>query len=179
MKINRRNCWTVLLLTVVTSVTPMQELIAGDSIGYVEQLVRSSIQLAISDVELMPGGVLSGQVIDATGQPRLGQAIVVQQPGREPISARSDEQGRFRLNGLNAGLCSIECGEILLACRCWSPNTAPPVAKSELLLITGEPIERGQRSIGDLLSGPVLIGLIIAAAVIIPIAVHNSQKDAS
>ena len=80
---------------------------------------------------------------------------------------------------MNAGLCRIEYGGSVLACRCWSPRTAPPAATNELLLITGDPVERGQRCIGDLFSGPVLIGLIIAAAVVIPIAVHNSQKDAS
>ena len=179
MNVNRRMCWTVLVLTVATSVTPMQELVAGDSIGNVEQLVRASVRPAISDVELLAGGVLGGQIVDATGQPLVDQAIVVRQSGREAIIARSDEKGHFRLNGLNAGLCSIEYGENLLACRCWIPNTAPPAATQELLLTASESIERGQRPIADLLCGPVLIGLIIAAAIAIPIAVHNSQKSAS
>ena len=179
MNIDRRMCWTVLCLTVATSVTPTQELVADDSIGNVKQPVSASIRPAISDVELVVGGVLVGQVVDATGQPLVGQAIVARQSGRESISARSDHEGRFRLNGLNAGLCRIEYGETLLACRCWIPNTAPPAATRELLLTAGESIERGQRPIADLLCGPVLIGLIIAAAIAIPIAVHNSQKSAS
>ena len=179
MKVSTRTCWAVLVLTLATSVTPTKELVAGDSVDDVEQLVRASIQPAINDVELMAGGALAGQVIDAAGQPLAGQAIVVQQSGREPIGTRSDAKGRFRLHGLNTGVCRIECGESLLACRCWSPNTAPPAATRELLLTAGESIERGQRCIADCLSGPVLIGLIIAAAIAIPIAVHNSQKDAS
>lgn len=179
MKVNTRTCWTVLFLTLVTSVAPSQELVARDSIGQGERPVRSSILSTVSDVALMPGGVLAGQVVDAAGQPLAGEAIVVQQSDREPVSIRSDERGQFRLSGMNAGLCRIEYGESVLACRCWSPRTAPPAATKELLLITGDPVERGQCCIGDLISGPVLIGLIIAAAVVIPIAVHNSQKDAS
>ncbi|MEO8497160.1 MAG: carboxypeptidase-like regulatory domain-containing protein [Planctomycetota bacterium] len=169
----------VSVLTLLTSVTPMQELVAEDSVGRAEQAVRLSVQPAIRDVELLAGGELAGQVVDGTGQPQAGQSIVVQQSGGEPIRTRTDQVGRFRLNGVHAGLCRIEYGEDLLACRCWQANTAPPAAKDQLLLITGESVERGQRCIGDLLSGPVLIGLIIAAAVVIPIAVHNSQKDAS
>jgi hypothetical protein len=169
----------VLVLTLLTSVTPAQELVAGGLIDNVEQLVRSPVRPGISDVELKSGGMLSGQVVDSAGQPLVGQAIVVRQSGREPISSHTDEGGQFRLNGLSAGLCSIEYGDAPMVCRCWSPNTAPPVATDEVLLITGEPVERSQRCIGDLLTGPVLIGLIVAAAVIIPIAVHNSQNDAS
>ncbi|MDA1055454.1 MAG: carboxypeptidase-like regulatory domain-containing protein [Planctomycetota bacterium] len=179
MKVNTRTCWTVFVLTLVTSVTPTQELVAGDSIGHVEQLVRSSVKPAISDVELRSGGMLAGQVVDSAGQPLAGQTIVVQQSNREPVGTRSDHEGRFRLSGLDAGLCRIECGENAIACRCWSPNTAPPVAAKELLMSVGGPVERGQRPIGDLLCGPVLIGLIIAAAIVIPIAVHNSKKSAS
>lgn len=179
MKVNTRTCWVVLFLTLVTSVTPFQELAARDSIGDTEQLVRSSLPSMVSDVELMPGGVIAGQVVDAALQPLAGQAIVVQQSDQEPINTRSDENGQFRLAGLSAGLCRIQYGESMVACRCWSPRTAPPAATNQLLLVTDDLVERGQRCIGDLLSGPVLIGLIIAAAVVIPIAVHNSQKDAS
>jgi hypothetical protein len=44
-------------------------------------------------------------------------------------------------------------------------------------MVAGEGVERGQRPFSDLLSGPLLIGLLIAAAVAIPIAIHNSQDD--
>ncbi|MEX0820347.1 MAG: carboxypeptidase-like regulatory domain-containing protein [Pirellulaceae bacterium] len=179
MKINKHTGWIVSLLTFVTSVTPMRELVAADSVGGVERLVSSPSQPAINDIELLPGGILAGQVVDATGQPRAGQTIIALTPGREAISTRSDDQGRFRLGGLKAGLCHVACGTQTVACRCWSPHTAPPAATKELLLTAGDAVERGQRPFADLITGPVLIGLIIAAAVAIPIAVHNSKKAAS
>ena len=179
MKVNTRVCWLVAVLTAATSVTPWQELVAADPIGHVEQLGRSSMQPAVNDVELRPGGTLSGQVVNSAGQPLFRQAIRVQQANREPIEAASDHEGRFRLSGLNAGLCQIEFGDHAVVCRCWSANTAPPVAAKEILLTSGESVERGQRAIADLLTGPILIGMIIGAAIAIPIAIHNSQKDAS
>lgn len=179
MKINKRTCWVVVFLTLVTSVTPRQELGAADPGGHVEQLGPSSRQPQVSDVELLPGGVLSGQVIDSAGQPLFGQRILVQQANREPIGAHSDHQGRFRLGGLKAGLCQIEYGDNAVVCRCWSPHTAPPAAAKQLLLTSGDSVERGQRPFADLLTGPVLIGMIIGAAIAIPIAIHNSKKDAS
>jgi len=156
MNVNTRTCWMVFVLTLLTSVTPTQELVAGGLIGNGEQLVRSPIKQAINDVELKSGGILSGQVVDSAGQPLVGQAIVVRQSDRAPINSHTDEKGRFRLHGLSAGLCSIEYGEAPIVCRCWSPNTAPPAATNEVLLITGESIERSQRCVGDLLTGPGL-----------------------
>ena len=179
MKLNTRICWLVTVLTSVTSVTPLQELLAADPIGSVERLGRSFVPLPANDVELLPGGMLVGQAINSAGQPLVGQVILVQQTSREPIVARSDHEGRFRLSGLSAGLCQIEYGDSAVVCRCWSPNTAPPAAAKEVLLTPGDLVERGQRPISDLLTGPVLIGLIIAAAIAIPIAIHNSNKDAS
>lgn len=179
MKINTHTCWLVAVLTLVTSVAPIQELVAADQIGSVEYLSRSPIHSRINDVELMSGGTLAGQVVDSAGQPLAGVAIVVRQSTGEPITSRSDHDGRFRLSGLAAGVSQVAFGENAIACRCWSPNTAPPLAAKEVLLTASESVERGQRPIADLLSGPVLIGLIIAAAIAIPIAVHNSQKSAS
>ncbi|MBC8351316.1 MAG: carboxypeptidase regulatory-like domain-containing protein [Planctomycetes bacterium] len=179
MKVNARTCWLVLSLTLVTAVTPVRDLAAEDSNRNVQPPVRSPIQRTINDVELTLGGMLSGQVVDSAGQPVVGQAIVSQQSDREAVGTRTDHEGRFRLRGLRAGICRIETGDQVVACRLWSPSTGPPVAVKELLLTAGQTVERGQRPIADLLTGPVLIGLIIAAAVAIPIAIHNSQKDAS
>ncbi|MBI2478565.1 MAG: carboxypeptidase regulatory-like domain-containing protein [Planctomycetia bacterium] len=179
MKIDRRMCWIVSVLTLVTSVTPVQELVAGDRQGHAEQPDRAARNSPVVDVELMPGGILAGQVVDSSGRPDVGQAIVVRQSTREPIVTFSDQAGRFRVSGLSAGLCQIAHRESAIACRCWSPRTAPPAAERELLLTSGATVERGQRPFADLLCGPVLIGMIIGAAIAIPIAIHNSKKSAS
>jgi hypothetical protein len=166
-------------LTLLTTVTPVSELAAADSFGKAKQIARPVLRTTLSDVELGQGGVLVGQIVDSAGQPLVGQPIVAQHVDGKPISCRSDQQGRFRIAGLKSGICRVGFGETILAYRCWSPNTAPPSAGQQLLLTASDSIKRGQRPIADLFTGPLLIGLIIGAAIAIPIAVSNSNDDAS
>jgi len=52
------------------------------------------------------------------------------------------------------------------------------VALNQLLVVSDSSVERGQRPIGELFcSPPFLIGALIVAAIVIPIAVHNAQDD--
>jgi hypothetical protein len=73
----------------------------------------------------------------------------------------------------------LAAGGSVHLCRCWAAGTAPPAAQGEVLLVPIGLVERGQRPIGEILANPILIGLIIAAAIALPIAVHNSKDDAS
>jgi hypothetical protein len=91
----------------------------------------------------------------------------------------TDAEGHFQFTGVRAGVVRLGNDEAGLAVRCWTHGTAPPSAIKSVLLSPNEEILRGQRPIADFLSGPVLIGLIIAAAIAIPIAIHNSKDAAS
>jgi hypothetical protein len=134
----------------------------------------------VRDVALDAQGRIAGQILDAQGQPRARQIITVQRQGAQPVQTRTDAQGRFVLGDLSGGVYQIATSDASVVCRCWTANSAPPAATHELLLVAGEKVQRGQYPITDLLtSGPVLIGLVIAAAIAIPIAVHNSQDDGS
>jgi len=179
MKVKRHTCWAVLALTLFTALVPAQLLVAGDPIHRSHILTPMANTPSVKDVELAAGGVLSGQVIDTAGRPLVGQTILALQSNREPLTTQADHEGQFRLSGLTAGLCQINYGEQAIACRCWVANTAPPIATKELLLTAGDSVQRGQRPIADLLTGPILIGMLIGAAIAIPIAIHNSKKDAS
>lgn len=135
---------------------------------------------APKDVALGVLGELRGQLLDAQGRVRANEFVMVQRPGQAPIRVQTDDQGRFVVAGLSGGAYQVFAKESAITCRCWTAQTAPPVARQELLVVTGEGVQRAQRPFGDLLfSTPVLVGLVIAAAVAIPIAVHNSQDDAS
>ena len=57
-----------------------------------------------------------------------------------------------------------------------APGTAPPAANDRLLLVTESNVTRGQQPINRLVD-PLLLGVIIAGAVAIPIAVRNSNND--
>lgn len=134
----------------------------------------------VRDIALGANGSMSGQLVDVQGRGRAHQIVVIQRPGAEPQKTQTDQNGRFHLNGLSGGTYQIATIDSAAVCRCWSEKTAPPAARKELLLVSGEGIERGQYPFSDMLfSAPVLIALVIAAAIAIPIAVHNSQDDAS
>lgn len=134
----------------------------------------------IRDVALGKNGSMTGQLLDGQGQTRPNQMVVVQRQGGDLHKTQTDNDGRFVVNGLTGGTYYVATVDSAAFCRCWTERTAPPAAKHDLLLVSGEGIQRGQRPFGDMLfSAPVLIALVIAAAVAIPIAVHNSQDDAS
>jgi hypothetical protein len=133
----------------------------------------------VRDVALDAQGRITGQFVDVQGQPRPHQSLVIQRQGGQPRRMSTDAQGRFVVENMSGGVYQIAADDTAVVCRCWTANSAPPVAAKQLLIVSGEGVERGQRPFCDLLTGPLLIGLVIVAAIAIPIAVHNSQDDAS
>jgi hypothetical protein len=132
----------------------------------------------VRDVALHSGGRLEGRVVNADGQPTATQVVVYDQHGKEAGSATSDADGVFVVQGLRAGAYHVATSAAALPCRCWADRTAPPSAVDRVLLVQDPAVLRGQRPFHDFLfSPPVLIGVLIAAAIAIPIAVHNSQDD--
>jgi hypothetical protein len=163
-------------LACLTWVLPLRAF-ATDGITASPPVSRSTPQ--IHDVALGSGGRLVGQFVDGQGQPRANQTVMVVRPSGQQWQTQTDASGRFVLEGMSGGLYQIATTDAVIACRCWSDNAAPPASIREVLIVSGDGIQRGQRPLADFLfSGPFLIALVIAAAIAIPIAVHNSQ-DAS
>jgi hypothetical protein len=131
------------------------------------------------DIDLGRSQQLRGQLVNRDGKPLANQRVVAIQGDRTPMQTMTDRSGRFVFVGLKAGLYQVQAEHGLAMCRCWSDSTAPPAAVNELLLVSDAQAVRGQRPFAEILSGPILIGLIIAAAIAIPIAIHESQDSAS
>ena len=132
----------------------------------------------VVDVALGTGGELFGQVVDADGRPVAGtQVAILNQTKNQVTRWPTDRAGRFVARNMSGGLHQLQTPNGLLVCRCWVVRTAPPASTNQLLIIDDARIARGQRPIGELLT-PIVIGLLIATAIAVPIAVHNSQ-DAS
>ncbi len=129
------------------------------------------------DVQLAAGGKLVGQLVDEHGQVLPQQPVLVRQAGHFLAPVITDDQGRFQVLGVRGGTLELISGRTVQVCRAWTPGTAPPSANGQLLLVSSDPLARGQRPMGELFQDPLLIGLIIAAAIAIPIAVHNSKDD--
>jgi hypothetical protein len=148
---------------------------------------------AAPDVALDAEGTLHGQVVDVQGNPLGKTAVAVRHRDREVARTVSDESGRFRLSGLRGGLHEIVVGQSATVCRAWAPNTAPPSARPAALVVLGDQHVLGQcgpqgcapqsccpqacNRLKCWLAHPLVICGIIAAAVAIPVAIHNCDDD--
>lgn len=132
---------------------------------------------ALRDVALSPAGRLFGQLVTQEGLPLAGQTVSLLQDNRIVAQAFSDNEGRFAIDNVRAGLHQVTAPGVAFSARLWTSDAAPPAAVREMLLVSGPQVERGQRPIVDLLADPIVMGLIIAAAIAIPVIVHNAKKD--
>lgn len=133
------------------------------------------------DVALETDGRLAGQVLDGEGRPLANEPVAVQSiNGQTKLQTTTDAQGRFLVDSISAGTFRILSRNGCTICRCWTSKAAPPSAKKEVLIVSSNQIERGQKPISEFFySAPVLFGLIVAAAIAIPIAIHNSTDDSA
>ena len=75
-------------------------------------ILRGKVQ-GLIEVKLAPWGTVTGRLVDANGQPRVGVELgwpanqklrLEEGPGSLPAHAKTDADGRFRLEGLAPGL---------------------------------------------------------------------------
>jgi hypothetical protein len=161
------------LFTAIAIAIPHPTL-ATDTPGVNGAKLPSNIK--IPDLTLGDKGALTGQAVDAQGKPKAMYRIRVEQHGEKIGETATDAKGRFRVEQLRGGVCHVITDDATFVCRCWTEETAPPASRTQLLVISQEGVERGQRPIGEAIGNPLLIGTVIAAAVAIPIAIHNSSN---
>jgi len=129
-----------------------------------------------TDVQLRQGGMLWGQVIDSNGNPLPGTAVLLRHRDRDAATTMTDQSGYFLSGGLRGGTYEIIAGEARGMFRLWTPNTAPPTARPGALLVAGGEGVRGQCGpIAYWLGNPWVVAGIVAAAVAIPVAIHNNR----
>jgi hypothetical protein len=136
----------------------------------------SSIE-AVRDVRLAPHETLRGVVYSAEGHLMAGKAVVLAQSDQELQQTTTDKEGRFAFRGLRGGLYWLTVDRSSQVFRVWTEVAAPPHALTEVVLVSGGVVRRGQHPFGELfVCNPIVLGLIIAAAIAIPVAVHNSAE---
>jgi hypothetical protein len=135
---------------------------------------------SVRDFALQHDGTLRGQVVDAAGHGASETEIAVLQQGRVVVSGRTDAQGHYALHGLQAGVSQVVTEQGVTVCRVWTARTAPPSAQANALLVHDDQVIRGHLGNGGLvrfLSNPWVLGGIVAAAIVIPLALD--RDDAS
>lgn len=148
----------------------------------------TSNRLRVFDVRLNAKHELTGAIVDASGKPKKAQVVAIRSTStrsksKEPtatIKVKTDEHGLFRSELDGGGLYQINTESGATLVRVWTSNAAPPSATDHILILDDSRLlVRGQRPIGDLfrINDPVLVATVTAAAIAIPIAIHNSRDD--
>jgi hypothetical protein len=140
----------------------------------------------VADVALDETGALNGQAVNLQGQPLAGATIVLDD-GRKQVAATADAQGQFRFDGLRGGAYRVQAGQQMKMCRAWKAGTAPPAANRGLMIVEGDqtvlgqycatPVGGGASRLREIMYNPLVIGGVLAAAIAIPVALHNSDDD--
>ena len=172
MKAFRRTRMFALTLALVNWAVPIAATSAAQPPG-----ARQGATIRPCDVALDDGGRLNGRLLNRSAQPVTGLVVIAVQNGQQVAQSVTDQHGSFALTGLRGGMVQIAAQDAIAICRAWASGTAPPSATTNLVVIQQDVVQRGQMPLGDALFGdPILLGLFVAAAIAIPIAVSNSRS---
>ncbi len=162
-----RWAWRLALLACWPCLIPVH-LVAASSPG------RSS---SVQDVQLGGNGLLRGMCRDSSGRPLPGVPIVIRHQLRPVMTVRTDSQGVFSVKEMRGGVYQFEAPDAVSVVRVWAEGTAPPQAKEAVTLVSEPDRVRAQRPFAEVITNPLVVAAVIAAAIAIPIAVHNSGSD--
>ena len=143
----------------------------------------STVAVKTLDVALHNSGTLVGQVVDTEGKPQPKMPVTLVRGNEVLAQTVTNNEGHFAMKQVPAGSYRLAAGDAQNAYRLWAPKTAPPTARQGALMVVGEATERAQCGangpLGQVLGNPWVIGGIVAAAIAIPVAIHNHNKDKS
>jgi hypothetical protein len=137
---------------------------------------NSERESVVQDVKLQAGGILTARIVDAQGNPVIGEQVSIMFQGKEIAAVVSDEDGFATASRLRPGLHAIAtpCG--MSACRLWNADTAPPTATSVPAIVSDTEVVRGQFGAFNL---PMFVVLAAsAAALVVGLDAKNTAEDA-
>lgn len=135
----------------------------------------------IADVSLQEGGILYGQVVDGQGVPRASAPVSLARVGGQRVTTRTNGSGWFQAGPLEGGTYQIVARRGTGVFRVWTPATAPPTAAPAILVVDSTDQVLGQRPlsgpVGYWLRNPFVVTGVVAVAVAVPVAIHNTRDD--
>ena len=160
-------------LACLTWLLPVREAVAVPPVADPPSSAR------ILDVRLDPNAAVRGRLVDAVGQALADRPVVLYQADGAVRTAQTDAAGSFVLQRVSAGVHRVATDTGTVTCRVWTHAAAPPSADDQLTLVDGPVVVRGQQPFSAIFTNPLFIGLVIAAAIAIPIAVHRDRPPSS
>jgi len=168
-----------LLIALVSVVIafPWHPLSAAEPVPTVDRQV-SAARPAINDVGLQPGGVLCGRVLDANGVPCPQCELLVSHEGEAIAKLETNDHGAFETTLSRGGIYQLTSSEGSAWFRVWQPNTAPPRAATQALVVQGSDTIRGQWSPTQaLFAHPHFVLGVAALLVAVPVLIYNNRSD--
>lgn len=144
-----------------------------------DETLASGPRPTLWDVRLDEHGTLRGRLIDGALRPLAERRVALWQAGQTMAVVSTDDQGLFRVPLVRGGVYQLSVGEASATIRVWTAQAAPPAAVQQLVLMDAPPVVRGQQPLSALLLNPLVIGLVIAAAVAIPLALHRDHHESA
>ena len=140
-------------------------------------------QSLVRDVELSTNGTLSGQVVDSQGLAQPAADVTVWQNENQVAATKADANGNFAVAGLRSGVHQVAAGQGVTVYRFWAPNTAPPAAGKQALLVADQNVVRGApggapgAGVVRFFTNPWVLATLVAVAIAVPIALNNDDDD--
>ncbi len=105
----------------------------------------------VRDLSLTKDGVLQGQVSDAKKEVAANVAVSIREERKEVHRTKTDDKGRFEVEGLKPGTYYIVAGTGHGLYRVWASDVAPPKALKAARIISDKTLIRGQNPDGGIL----------------------------
>jgi hypothetical protein len=125
--------------------------------------------------------VLIGQVVNEQGAAQANVPVSLRYQDRDLAAAKTTKEGYFAFKGVRGGVYQLVAAKGHGVYRVWSPGTAPPAAQEGAMVVSDDTVVRGQENCGGFrafITNPLVIAGIVATAVAVPVAIHNSQHHA-
>jgi hypothetical protein len=133
----------------------------------------------IFDVALTAGGTLTGKVLDVQGIAVEGAVVSIRRGRGEVARTVTNKNGTFVVQNLRGGLYQVVAGRSQGLFRFWAPNTAPPSARSQALIVATSQVLRGQAGmVGPDLADATAIILGATGAVLGAVALEKANSNA-
>lgn len=138
------------------------------------------IERTVQDVQLKEEA-LRGALVDKAGNGVEDAPVVIGQKGKLIKELRTDSEGRWQLANVEPGVYQVISHGSAAVYRVWSAENAPKNAKAGIIHQVDPEVARGggPNPLLNALTNPILIALLIAAAIAIPLALDDDDDDAS
>lgn len=171
----------VALMLILALTVPPQVLLAatgGNQAASATSVIQPRSGLEVVDIALTKDGRLSGVVVSPQGRPVAKSRVLLRKQGKTVAKTASGKRGAFTFSKVRSGTYELETRAGICRCRIWTNRAAPPAAVPAVMIVDGQELVRGQHSMSEFFTGdPLLLGSVVAAAIIIPIAIHESRDD--